>query len=89
MQPNAAVPGATGGSAACSRGRLHGKKLAVAHRNKAGRKQGISVHESDERSKLLDVRNGIVDDQQTSRAKNATQLLATNPDTPSAQNRGR
>ena len=55
-------------SAAGSRRRLHGKKLAVAHWNEAGRKPGIGRHQCDERGHLLNVRRRVIHDQQASRA---------------------
>jgi hypothetical protein len=57
-----------------SRRRLHGKKLALAHWNEAGRKFGISRHQRDEGSHLLHVRRRVIHDQQASRAQNSTQV---------------
>ena len=47
-------------AAAVSRQGLHGKKLALAHRNEAGRKLGISHYQGDEGSHLLYVRSRVV-----------------------------
>ena len=60
--------------AAGSRRRLHCEKLAVAYGYEAARERGIRLHQCDERGHLRRVRRGVVDDQQASRAQNATQV---------------
>ena len=74
---DASVPGVTStlravgdrpARAAGSRRRLHGKKLAVANWNEAGRKPGGGRHQCDERGHLLNVRRRVIHDQQASRA---------------------
>src|SRR5258708_3872064 len=62
------------GSAACSRRRLDGKKLTLAHRNKAGREPGVGLYQCDERNHLVHMRGRVIHDQQASRSQKPTQM---------------